>query len=70
MTTGLAAGHSPLSTSTLLSERPAAVERQILLDSMDKYDWVQTQAAESLGISERVFLYKMKKASIKKKREI
>ncbi|HEB68334.1 MAG TPA: hypothetical protein ENI88_01805, partial [Desulfobulbus sp.] len=30
-------------------------------------DWVQTRAAESLGISERVLRYKMDKAGISKK---
>lgn len=45
----------------LLSERLARVERQMLLSSLEQHDWVQTRAAETLGISERVLRYKMKK---------
>ncbi|MFV0438048.1 MAG: sigma-54-dependent transcriptional regulator [Desulfopila sp.] len=45
----------------LLSERLARVEKQMLLSSLDQHGWVQTQAAEALGISERVLRYKMKK---------
>jgi two-component system, NtrC family, response regulator AtoC len=52
----------------VLNERLAEVERQMLLDALEKHNWVQTQAAESLGISERVLRYKMGKAGIKNKR--
>lgn len=45
----------------LLSERLARVERQMLLSSLEQHDWVQTRAADALGISERVLRYKMKK---------
>jgi len=45
----------------LLSERLAQVERQMLLASLEQHDWVQTRAADALGISERVLRYKMKK---------
>lgn len=45
----------------LLSERLARVERQMLLSALEQHDWVQTRAAEALGISERVLRYKMKK---------
>lgn len=45
----------------LLSDRLARVERQMLLSSLEHHDWVQTRAADSLGISERVLRYKMKK---------
>ncbi len=51
-----------------LNERLAVVERRMLLSSLEQYDWVQTKAAESLGISERVLRYKMKKAGISAKR--
>ena len=45
----------------LLSERLARVEKQMLLSALEQHDWVQTRAAEALGISERVLRYKMKK---------
>ena len=44
-----------------LAERLDAVEREMILTALEKYDGVQTRAAESLGISERVLRYKMKK---------
>jgi len=56
----------------LLSERLARVERNMLLSALETCGWVQTKAAEMLGISERVLRYKMKKAAItnKEKQEI
>jgi two-component system, NtrC family, response regulator AtoC len=54
------------STNGMLNERLAKVEYQMLLAALEKNDWVQTKAAESLGISERVLRYKMTKAGIKK----
>ncbi len=36
----------------------------MVISALRSHDWVQTQAAESLGISERVLRYKMKKAGI------
>lgn len=51
-----------------LSERLARVEREMLLAALVEHDWNQTKAAESLGISERVFRYKMNKAGIKNKK--
>ncbi len=50
----------------LLSERLAEVEREMLLTALEKHHWVQTKAAEELGISERVLRYKMNKADLKK----
>ncbi len=49
----------------LLAERLARVERQMLLAALEEHDWVQTRAAESLGISERVLRYKMTRAGIR-----
>ena len=49
-----------------LSERLAEIERQMLLSALEANNWVQTRAAESLGISERVLRYKMEKAKIRK----
>ncbi|WP_136798981.1 sigma-54-dependent transcriptional regulator [Desulfosediminicola ganghwensis] len=48
----------------MLSERLANVERRMLLSALKEHGWVQTRAADSLGISERVLRYKMKKYGI------
>ncbi|MEN8200418.1 MAG: sigma-54 dependent transcriptional regulator, partial [Thermodesulfobacteriota bacterium] len=50
----------------LLSERLAQVEKEMLITALEKHHWVQTKAAEELGISERVLRYKMNKADLKK----
>ena len=49
-----------------LEERLETVEREMLFSALEKSGWVQTKAAESLGISERVLRYKMKKYDIRK----
>ena len=50
----------------LLSDRLAIVEKEMLVAALEEHHWVQTKAAEALGISERVLRYKMNKAAIKK----
>ena len=57
------AGHEH---SGKLNQRLAQVERQMILDALDNHDWVQTKAAQALGISERVLRYKMEKSGIAK----
>jgi two-component system response regulator AtoC len=52
-----------------LTERLSAVEREMIISALEKSGWVQTRAAERLGISERVLRYKMKKSGIKNPRE-
>lgn len=49
-----------------LSERLEAAEREMLVAALEKNNWIQTRAAESMGISERVLRYKMKKYNIRK----
>ncbi|MDY0163586.1 sigma-54 dependent transcriptional regulator [Desulfobotulus sp.] len=49
-----------------LEERLEAMEREMLTEALEASGWVQTRAAESLGISERVLRYKMKKFSLQK----
>ena len=49
-----------------LNQRLADMERRMILDALEANNWVQTRAAEDLGISERVLRYKMDKAGIKK----
>ena len=51
----------------ILSERLARVEHAMLLSALEANDWIQTRAAEALGISERVLRYKMNKSGIKAK---
>ncbi len=51
-------------TSGTLIERLNALEREMVLSALEKKNWVQTQAAELLGISERVLRYKMKKHQV------
>ncbi|MEE4358181.1 MAG: sigma-54 dependent transcriptional regulator [Desulfococcaceae bacterium] len=48
-----------------LSRRLEALEKEMLVSALETYEWVQTKAAHSLGISERVLRYKMKKHKIK-----
>lgn len=50
-----------------LTSRLAEMERQMLIEALDNHQWVQTRAAESLGISERVLRYKMERLGIVKK---
>ena len=45
------------------------VEKEEILKALKARDWVQTRAAELLGISERVLRYKMKKYGIKNERQ-
>ncbi|MEN8189843.1 MAG: sigma-54 dependent transcriptional regulator [Thermodesulfobacteriota bacterium] len=49
-----------------LGEQLAAFEERLLTEALKANGWVQTRAAEQLGISERVLRYKMQKAGIKK----
>lgn len=59
--------HHQATTQGTLEERLEAVEREMLFSALEKRDWVQTQAAELLGISERVLRYKMKKYDMQKR---
>ena len=58
--------HFQNATDGSLAERLEAVEQEMILSALEKSDWVQTRAAERLGISERVLRYKMKKGDIRK----
>ncbi|WP_353740446.1 sigma-54-dependent transcriptional regulator [Desulfolithobacter dissulfuricans] len=51
--------------SSNLAERLTEVEREMILDSLEEHNWIQTRAAEALGISERVLRYRMDKLGIK-----
>ena len=52
-----------------LETRLRQVEKEEILKALRARDWVQTRAAELLGISERVLRYKMKKYGIKKENQ-
>jgi transcriptional regulator with PAS, ATPase and Fis domain len=47
-----------------LSETLRNVERQLILDALERSDGVQRKAAKLLGITERVLWYKIKKLEI------
>jgi len=59
--------HFQAANQGTLAERLEAVEREMILSALEKSGWVQTKAAELLGISERVLRYKMTKAGIKRR---
>jgi two-component system response regulator AtoC len=50
-----------------LNQRLSELERQLLIDALERHNWVQTKAAAALGISERVLRYKMERLGITKK---
>lgn len=50
-----------------LDQRLEALEQEHILSALEKNDWIQTRAADFLGISERVLRYKMKKYGISKR---
>ena len=51
----------PESKEASLNARLSGMERDLIMKALDEYGGVQTKAAQSLGISERVLRYKMKK---------
>ncbi len=53
-----------------LESRLRQVEREEILKALRAKGWVQTRAAELLGISERVLRYKMKKYGINRERSV
>ncbi len=53
--------HHQATTQGTLEERLEAVEKEMLLSALEESGWIQTAAADILGISERVLRYKMEK---------
>jgi transcriptional regulator with GAF, ATPase, and Fis domain len=43
-----------------------SVEKRMITEALVSTNWVQTKAAEAIGVSERMLRYKMKKLSIAK----
>ncbi len=58
--------HQVVGSSGTLDDRLMAVENEMIRAALEKTDWVQTKAAQILGISERVLRYKMKRAGVAK----
>ncbi len=52
---------SPDSREESLNAILSEMERDLIIKALDEHGGVQTRAAQSLGISERVLRYKMKK---------
>lgn len=55
----------PLRRAKTLPESLEEMEKDLILQALYQHQWVQTKAAEELGISERVLRYKMKKYGIR-----
>jgi DNA-binding NtrC family response regulator len=53
--------------SGALQERLAALECELVTAALEQADWVQTRAAEALGISERMLRYKMSKHRLQRR---
>jgi two-component system, NtrC family, response regulator AtoC len=49
-----------------LAQRLESMEREMLQNALERAEWVQTRAAEALGISERVLRYKLAKYKLKR----
>jgi len=57
---------SPAPEQGLLQERLDTLERDLLLAALENAEWIQTHAADQLGISERVLRYKMGKYGLRR----
>jgi len=56
--------HAEPSAQNNLQDRLATVEQQMIHNALEQNNWIQTKAANSLGISERVLRYKIDKYDI------
>ena len=63
-------GDPPPSSTNDLNKTIKSVERQLIVDALDRCDGVQRKAAKMLGITERVLWYKVKKYGIKVSDEV
>ncbi|WP_242445660.1 helix-turn-helix domain-containing protein [Chromatium okenii] len=50
----------------MLQERLDTLERDLLRVALENAEWIQTRAADQLGISERVLRYKMGKYGLRR----
>ncbi|RLB71941.1 MAG: two-component system response regulator [Deltaproteobacteria bacterium] len=53
-------------SSGTLEEHLTVIECRLIVEALEKHDWIQTRAAEALGLSERVLRYKINKHKIHK----
>ncbi|MEA3545901.1 MAG: sigma-54 dependent transcriptional regulator [Thermodesulfobacteriota bacterium] len=56
--------HADPAAQNDLQERLTTVEQRMIVEALEQHNWVQTKAADSLGISERVLRYKIGKYNI------
>ncbi|MGA1868359.1 MAG: sigma-54-dependent transcriptional regulator [bacterium] len=61
--------HYNFESKGTLSDRLAAVEKEMIITALEKSSWVQTKAADLLEINERVLRYKMSKFGIRRDRK-
>jgi two-component system response regulator AtoC len=61
--------HQAIEQEGSLAKRLEAVEREMMISALEKHDWIQTRAADTLGISERMLRYKLKKYRIKNQKK-
>ncbi|AFL75783.1 sigma-54-dependent transcriptional regulator [Thiocystis violascens] len=59
--------HGTTLAQGLLQERLDILERDLLTAALEETDWIQTRAAERLGVSERVLRYKMGKYALRRR---
>lgn len=55
-----------LSDTGVLVKQLAATEKTMIIQALENNAWIQTRAAEELGMSERVLRYRMKKYNIRR----
>jgi two-component system NtrC family response regulator len=56
----------PLSADGSMKQVVESVEKRMITEALVSTNWVQTKAAEAIGVSERMLRYKMKKLGIAK----
>jgi two-component system NtrC family response regulator len=54
----------PLSFDGSMKQVVESMEKRIITEALVSANWVQTKAAEAIGVSERMLRYKMKKLGI------
>lgn len=65
----IAPGKERSSADGSMKQVVETIEKMMITEALVKADWVQTKAAATLGISERMLRYKMKKLEVAKEEE-
>lgn len=55
-----------LPEQALFEQRVENFEKRLIIDALEKANWIQTKAAELLGTSRSIIKYKMKEYGIEK----